>query len=379
MSTPVDFENVEFSSGSNRKVFVNEALTIPIGAAVCYDRTRSVVGQRDHYCSRPTLANELELAGVVVSQGKHTPVGPLQLDVISPETITRGVQVLTDELVAVGDFLSPIPGSFSWGKAVRGRPVFRCTEAFDGTTTAGLVRGDFGFQVISEAEQSGRIVRFFDHFAGAQGVGISTTADVAKFLLAGTSAACVYGDSFGPELAAAQQANGVLSATTNTTNQASVTLNGEPFRLDTGKSVFLRARFALSSLAATTDAFIGLGVTDTDFITAASDYIGFRVANGTLTVRSQKGAAGEISIATGTTLIANEFVEVAILVRNRAAAVCRKDIFVWVNGTQVAYTNNDTDRAEIPDVESLTFIAEVKGSAARTLNIDLVEIGNYVA
>lgn len=378
MSSPVDIENVEFSAAANRKVYVNETSIIPVGAAVCYDRTRSTVGQRDHYCSKPSLTNDLELAGVVTSQGKQQSVGPHQMDIVSLETLTRGVQVLTDENVAVGDFLSPVPGTWYWGKAVRGRPVFRCTEAFDGTTTPGLVKGDFGYQVIQDAEQSGKIVRVFDHFAGAQGMGISGTADATKFVLTGTSATAIYSDSFGPEKSASAQGNGVLTITTNTTNIANLSLNGEPFRLDTGKSAFFRARAAVDVITADSDIFFGLHITDVSYWAGNADQVGVRIVDGAVQVVMQKSTSGLVTIATGVSVAAGDFVEVAILARNRAAAVGKKDLLIWVNGTQISYTNNDTDRAEFPDTESLTFIAEASGSAARALSLDFVEVGNYV-
>lgn len=380
---PVDMLNGTAEPFVTRNVYYNDSVIPLAGSAVFYDRTRSTVEQRNHYVTRATLANAVnDLAGVVVSQGKHTTVGPKVMSIIEIAAMTRGVQVLTDENIAVGDYLAPIPGNASglWGKAVFGTGVFRATEAVDGSgTNPALVTGDLGWNVAAEAEQALKIQRFFDHFNGASGGGVSTTADAAKFLLSGTSAAGAFADDWGPEKVAAQSGSGVLALTTNTTNQANLTLNGEPFRLDAGKSLFMRARFANSSISATTDTFVGVGATDTTQIAGANDYIGFRVANATLTVRAQKGGSGEVSIATGTSLVANEFVDVAILVRNRAAAVGKKEITIWVNGTIVStYTNNDTDRAEIPDDQSLTFIAETVGSAARTLYLDYASIVNYI-
>jgi len=375
---PVDMQNVFTTPQTTRAVYYADSVIPLAGSAVCYDRTRTTVAERDSYVTRPTLSNFQDVAGVVVAQGKHTTVGPKTLEIVPVENMTRGVQVLTDENVAVGDYLAPIPGNTSgyWGKAVAGPGIFRCTEAADGSgTSPALVRGDLGYWIATEAEQATKILRFFDHFASG---GASATADATRYALAGTSAAAAYSDDFGPEKTGAQSGNGVLAITTNTTNQANLALNGEPFRLDAGKSVLLRARFAVSSISATTDAFVGLGATDTTQIAGASDYIGFRLANAALTVRAQKGGSGEATLALSTNMVAAEFMEVAILVRNRAAATAKKEITMWVNGTQISYTNSDTDRAEIPDDQSLTFIAEAVGSAARTLYLDYVSIANYV-
>lgn len=359
-------------------VYVNETLTVPAGAAVCYDRTRTTVGERNYYVNRCTLANFNDLAGVVVSQGKHGITGPVRLGIVPLSSLERGVQVLTDENIAVGDYLAPIPGTFYWGKATIGRPLFRATQAVDGSTTPALVTGDFGLTVATEAELSSKRIDWFDHFNGQAGQGYAA-ADVSKWVLTGTSAAVTYADSFTPsDKTAAQAGLGVLNLTSNTTNQANLTMNGEPFSVGTGKSVFIQARIAVDDISADSDIFLGLHTNDTDYWGGSADQIGIRVVDGAIQLVFQKSTSGAVVVSTGVSLTANEFKTISILARNRAAAVGKKDLYIWVDGTLVSYTNNDTDRAEFPDTESLTIVAEAKGSAARVLRIDSLQVTNYI-
>lgn len=365
---------------TTRQVYYTGTDALYEGYAVCYDVTASEANRSTHV-AKPTLNNCTEFAGVV-APGQTIPSrtsGGTWVNIVSVEgVIARGVNVYTDENLAAGDLLGVIPGEFVLGKCVVGQPVARVLAATDRSTTAGVVNTQFGWiaSTLSPADLASKIVRFFDHFIceGAP----STTADIGKFVLSGTSAAASYQDSLAQAESGASnlKGNGVLRLTTNTTNEASIQLNGEPFTLGVGKSLFFRARIASSSIAAAQQAFIGLLPTDTSPIASLNaDYIGFITATGALNhVYVKDGATGLVTKSTGTTLVASTFVDVAFLVRLKTATSL--DLHIFVDGAEVS---SPTETAtEIPENESLTFTASTIAGDAQSLDIDRVEINNYI-
>ncbi len=366
-----------------KKVLFNGSTTLPIGAAVCYDRTLTDADQRNRYVVKPTFANLNDIAGVVVAvHAGPSQTGPFEASIVPVDGIMRGIQVLTDENVAVGDLLGPIPGSFYWGKNVTGQTCFRVTEAVDGSgTSAALVKGDLGFAAASQVDRDNRIIDFFDHFDGrfvAVAAVASAAAENTPYLLTGTSSTTTFSDSLNAEKStAATRAAGVLSLTSNSTNEANLTLNGEPFGLAAGQALFFEARVTMAAVSAGTG-IVGVGITDTAMATHF-DFAGFKIVNGAISAIFQKGNSGEVAVSTGVTMTAESFNTLSILVRNRGSATGKKDVMLMVDGVVVAYTNNDTDRAEVPDTESLTLIANVVGSAAaQTLRIDRWRVRNYI-
>lgn len=377
-------QGVSFEGRQNyttRRVYANiAALTVLIpGMALCYDSNNATAANRYQYVEKPSLDNIGDFAGVVAPG--NTTTGPGWIYIIEFDGgILRGTTVYTDESIAEGDFLGPIPGSYAFGKCVVGAPLFRATETVDRSTTAGTVTGDFGGQLASHPQWQNRIIRFFDHFDGSKVISApavaNAVADAGTYLLTGTTATAAFADSTGPEAAAALQAQGMVVLTPTTTTQANLTMNGEPFRLDSGKSAFFRGRFCLNDVTTgTTGAFLGLSITDTAFLASKpTDYIGFLVTNAVLAFEYVKdGATGVVTSGTLATLVADTFVEVAFLIRNRGAG--GMSLTVWVNGVEATVTLTAT---EIVDNESLTLVIETKGAEAHILKVDRVEINNYV-
>lgn len=94
----------------------------------------------------------------------------------------------------------------------------------------------------------------------------SSTADAAPFLMSGTSAGLTIEDDLD---------GGVAKLLSNSTNQAVLQGNGEPFRLDAGIDTVFEARVKLAD-ADGQNFFVGLAITDTDpFATSLTDYVGF--------------------------------------------------------------------------------------------------------
>ena len=356
--------------------------TISEGMALCYDSGAGT--NKNWYVVKPSLSNIGDFAGIVNAGSGRT--GPGLVEILPWDgRIYRGVNVYTRENIVAGDLLGPIPGTYEMGHSLFGRPVFRATAALDpGATTpnVNLVNGWYGALFSSAEETSAKILRFSDHFLGMSTVAAAVAnavADQTTYLLTGTNSAAAYVDSLaGPEgTAAAAAASGILKVTTNTTNQANLTMNGEPFRLDANKNLFFRIRAAVDVVSASKKMAFGLGITDTTFNAGHSDALYFLVNAGAVTFGYQKGGAGEVTVtpSPAITVAAGDFHEFAFLARNKGGTNAGKEIQVWVDNTAVSLTLTST---EFPDDQSLTFIAEALGDSAVNMSLDRVEIVNYI-
>ena len=362
---------------TTRQVYYTGTDALYEGYALCYDVTASEANRSVHV-AKPTLNNCVEFAGVV-APGQTIPArtsGGTWVNIIS-------VDVYTDENLAAGDLLGVIPGEFVLGKCVVGQPVARVLAATDRSTTAGVVNVQFGWiaSVLAPSDINSKILRFFDHFAGDGAA--SATADAARYAATLNSGTITFADNLTISdvsgATAAKSGWGTLAITpAAATTETSMQANGEPFSMAVGKSLFFRARVAMSSIAATVQGFIGLLPTDTSPIASLNaDYIGFITATGAVNhVYVKDGTTGLVTKSTGTTLVADTFVELAFLVRLKTASSL--DLHIWVDGAEVA---SPTETAtEIVDNESLTFTASAIDSASGqpVLRLDRVEINNYI-
>lgn len=366
---------------TTRQVYYTGTDALYEGYAVCYDVTASAAN-RDTYVAKPTLNNSVEFAGVV-APGQTIPArtsGGTWVNIISVEgAIARGVNVYTDENLAVGDLLGVIPGEFVLGKCVVGQPVARVLAATDRSTTAGVVNVQFGWvaSVVSPSEINSKVVRFFDHFV-SEGAA-SATADAAKYAATLNSGSIAFLDA----LTAAENTTaggtgcGVLACTPTSTTETTFQLNGEPFSIATGQNIFFRARVACKTVVNATN-YIGLSITNTTpIVTPGSDFVMFRMAAGGALTLVYDSTAGSPITSTPTQSLANlVFRELSFMIRKRKASTF--DIKYWIDG--VAYTATVT-AASVPDVKSLSFIASAKDStvgANAAMYIDRVEINNYI-
>lgn len=371
--TPITFtRNVYFNAPNNTD-------TITEGMALCWDVTAATVN-RNVYVTKPTLLNSSEFCGVVAPGVRQTGSGWVEV-LIADGVLARGVNVYTDENITAGDLLGVIPGEYALGKVVVGRAVARAIESQDRTTTAGLVNTHFGCVegCLSPADVSSKVNRFFDHFA-SEGAA-SQTADAGRYAATLNSGTVTFLDGMtiveSGIVTAAKSGYGVMTVQPTSTTETSIQLNGEPFSINAGQSLFFRARISTKLIASTTTGMIGIAVTDTSPVASApSDFISFNIgASGALTFVYDSTAGSSVTSTPSVNLVAATFREVAFLVRKRASG--KFDLKYWIDGT--AYTPTIT-AASVPDAESLTFTAGIIDSsngALTCLNIDRVEINHY--
>lgn len=368
------------------RVYFNDAVVPPVGGAVCFDRTQSTFDLRNAYVTKPTLGNIVDFAGIVLETGNERSAGPGYV-IIAPvdHGVLRGISVLTDENVTAGDFLGPIPGSYSLGKAILGPIAFRATESVNGSATAALVRGDLGPAAYFGSDILSRMINIFDHFEQGGAMAVATPG-IARYNIFGTSAAAAFQSGMYAEQAtAALRASGVLRITSNTTNNAGIALPGEPFGCPVGSSIFYRTRVAISTaIAANFSCCFGLGlVADVANVTqtamAVNDFVGFASLSGAAwSVQYQKGASGLVAATIGAVPVINQFTEFAFLMRNKATgtAAGNKELYFWQDGVLLSHTPTLT---EFPDDQSFSAQFDCIGSSANTLDIDRLEIRQYIS
>jgi len=341
------------------QVYYTGLSLLKAGDALHYDWDASDTSVQNYNVEDPSLNNSGHFAGVVADgQTSSNLQGPCLVNIEVPTNVPVITTVRSNLSITAGDLLAPLPGTRTWAKWCGiGRPLAQALETVDRSTTAGRVRVRYGNLNLSESFLASKCTRFFDDFLGfAEPV----AADVGTYLLSGTSVAASFTDDI---------AGGVLGIVTNTTNNGQIALNGEPFSLAANKTCWFRARFKVSSIASTTNTFVGLSITDTAyFSTKPNDYMGFESNDGVLTFNYVKdGTTGVVSQSTGVTLVADTFVDVAFFFDGNG------NVYIYVNETQVAHTTTTT---EIVNDEALTLIADVVGGAARTLSLDRWEVGN---
>lgn len=341
------------------QVYYTGSSLLKAGEALCYDWDASDSSVRNYNVEDPSLNNIGHFAGIVADgQTAANLQGPCLVQIEIPSGYPATTAVRTNLSITAGDLLAPIPGSRTLAKwCGLGRPLLQATETIDRSTTAGRCTVRYGNLNLADSVLAAKATRHFDDFLGLTD---SVAADVGTYLLSGTSVAASYSDDI---------AGGVLAILTNTTNNGQIAMNGEPFSLAAGKTSWFRARFKVSSIASTTNTFLGLSITDTAyFSTKPTDYMGFESNDGVLTFNYVKdGTTGVVSVSTGVTLVADTFVDVAFFFDGNG------NIYIYVNETQVAHTATTT---EIPNDEALTLVADVVGGAARTLSIDRWEVGS---
>lgn len=376
---------------------ISASHTITEGMALFYDRTNSTEDRQDYYVGQCTLNNIADFAGVVASG--QTLTGPGEIKIYEYAGGQGMIDVATDESVSSGTLLGPVPGSYYLGRCAIVQPVARCVEAVDRSATAGVVRCVYGQGIPHDSR--GKIAAFFDDFFFGGGTTPTTAAaDLGKYVLTGGNSTISQADALAGESSldsAAKRANGVLSIGTATTGfEGNLQLNGEPFSMRPQTSLFFRARVAPVTIPATAQIFLGLNLAAaTDFTDATStDYIGFLFEGTTLKfIYAKDGTSTAVETRTGATSVtvsgitgtANQFEEVAFLVRNRETSVAttKKELQIWTKQSGVwTLQSHTTVGASICDNESLTVAASLDNSAddaAVAINLDYWEVLNALA
>jgi len=352
-------------------VYYTGSDTLKPGQVLCYDSNYAGytagttaenltenIRRRASYVEKPGLDNLDHIAGYVAF-GQPNLTGPRVIKIIPFEgQIDRAAVLYGNLSFTAGDLLGLAPGSYNISKWTVGPVLGMVQETVDRSTTAGTVRAWFGALQISESQKAAKCVRFFDDFTGDKQAG---AADVNAYLISGTSASMPFADDTN---------GGVGVITMSTTNIAGIQLNGEPFVCQANKPLFFRARVAASSISATSADFVGVAITDTS-LTASdpSDYVAFKTANGVLTLESRKASGTKATLATGTTLVAATFTDLAFYWDGNAT------FYAWQDGTALTVTQPAS--TAIPTTEALTASAERGGNVSgATLSIDRWEIAN---
>ena len=230
-------------------VFYNGTDTLKKGQLVCYQRnysgsgvTATDVSRRNYYVQKPNYTNRGWPAGWVNKLPRETGVaGEIEIIPVGGEA-THEIEVWTDENIPYGDVRCVCPGDSA------------AIESQDRSTTSGTVKCVIGrFAIPDAATLSAKRIQWFDDFTGRFTAGATTALgvnDVTSYVTEGTTVTSIFADSLGPDQATAGKlAAGALRVTSTTTSTGQLRQNGEPYRIDVGKSVFFRCRFATEEVA----------------------------------------------------------------------------------------------------------------------------------
>lgn len=364
---------------------VNGTDTLKEGYALCLDFDNATTGtapewdRRVHQCEKPTLQNLRYFLGVIhpmhVGNANDVADSVKEFNIIrASEGKTPGVNVWTNLNVAVGEFLAPMPGSYAFGAPVCHPPVFRCIEAADRSSTAGLVMGEFGIIQPIAGELESQIMSVWNDFVGAAEP--SATDDLTAWLLEGTNT---------PVAALIDEQNGVLRLTTGGTsgNESSIQLNNECVSLASGNQVYFKARVKFGSYVATSgdiSGIIGFALQLTSVYnatTTSANWVAFTVetaavsGGGTGATPSANILASLGKDATFTNVdtgvdIDNGWHTYEIVIDRPNAQV-----LFYIDGVLVV---TQTTLTNLPDDELLTPVVEVETieTATATCDIDLI-------
>jgi len=370
--------------------------TLENGMAVAYDHDASTTEARERNVEKPSYKNLMAggFAGIVVDAPSGGYVGngsSLKITVIPAEGITeRGINVLTDQNVAAGDFLAPIPESYYFGRAVFGpfakAPVFRAGEAINGSTTAALVSGQYRYTHSWDVEA--KTFRVWNDFDGQTPIFLGG-ATPAEFELPGLvlSGATVAGEW-------TADGGGRVALTPTTTTIAQLNVGGVaagtasaasllPFKLEAGKSCFVRGRVNFGVGAVDNAAFFGLSISGATVSNAAvpatDDYIGFFKKvddDGSLFFATNRDNGTDNLSDTAINTTADQMVEVAFLVVNRVSgdAASATTVYVWVDGVLTNTLTSAAINALINKDEGMGLVfAGIDGAAAVVIEADYYE------
>lgn len=364
--------------------------TIRPGYAMCFDLSQSSANNREKYVTKPSWSNLIAkngFAGIVQSVGTLTAAGR-QINLIPFDGRRyNNVNVFTDENVAAGDLLGPIPDSYYFGRAVCGNAVFEAWAASDRSATAGLANGRFG--PVDPAIVAAKTYRIFHDFDGTAPIFLGG-ATPAEFALPGLM---VSGTSVGAQYTA--DAGGRLALTPNTTNIAQLNVGGIaagtastpsllPITLSAGISCFFRARVNFGVGAVDNDVFCGLAIAGacvTDgTVPALDDYLGFYMqgdSSALINIATNRDNGTDNVTSTGTTQVADAVHDLAFLVRNRVSgdAAGATVIQVYVDGALTNTLSSAAVNALINKDEAMgPVFAGIGGASAVVIEIDRLEV-----
>lgn len=365
--------------------------TIRPGYAMCFDTSKSSANDREKYVTKPSWSNLVSrnaFAGVVDSLGPVTAAGR-QINLIPWDgRMYRNVNVYTDENVAAGDLLAPIPDSYYFGRAVVVDPVFEAWAASDRSVTAGLVNGCVGR--VNDNLTISRISRHVDHFRAPnvdKVVANVATGTAGHYLLNGTTAVASLATNGSTP---AGTGIGELSVVGTTTTIGQIQQAGAQWKATAGRSIFCRQRVKIDDIS-DEDWFFGLGtpptvsagvltavpqVTSAGTAPAGTDYMGFFFdatggTNTNLNFNIRKASGTQQYVSMGLAFVNDTYIDLAFLARNRLTGTTAgyKTVQVYVNGTLITTFNSATQAAAFPDTVPLAWaMSGITGGCVGTID-----------
>lgn len=369
--------------------------TLKNGMALCYDHDASTAAAREANVEKPSLAALLagQFAGIVTGapptgttgNGSSTRISILPWIPGCPGY--RNLDVQTDQNVAAGDILGPVPESYYFGFGViPGCALFRAAEAQNRSVTAGIVNG--AMQQFRYDEIAGKIFRQFHHFDGSLPItlGGATPAETKYpgLLVSGATVAIAGTADVGGRMA--------LTPTTTTIAQlnsggiAAFTASGAdllPYTLSAGKSIFVRGKVNFGVGAVDNSAFFGLSITgaatSNAAVPATDDYLGFFKKvddDGSLFFATNRDNGTDNLTDTGINTVADTMYEVAFYAVNRVSgdAAEATKVYAYVNNALVATLSSAAINALINKDEGMALVLSgIDGAAAVVLEIDYWE------
>jgi hypothetical protein len=261
-----------------------------------------------------------------------------------------GVKVWTEQNIAIGDILGPMPGSRSfWKYCGFGRSLFRSNEAADRSTTAGTVWGDYGYDIgrhpMDNADQAPRSVLY--ELGNNVATSMVGAAAGGAALSAGDWVCTVGAGGAGgnEQVGAGVYAAGDTSFGIQTDNGAGdhtqLQLRGAVCEPDKDCFAMYIKGLKIEDVS-TSDFFAGWGTVVADITgTSPSDHIAFTQLNGgasnNVDLDYAKDGGAETSVDTGTDFADGTEVDLFFYfdVDNSA-------IYCWVDGAQVTNSNLTT-------------------------------------
>lgn len=353
-----------------KKVYYTGADTLIPGQLLCFDWDNASASsslttaaqltenlrRRAVYVEKPKLDNMEFIAGYVQG-GQSNLTGPCWVNVVAPETMNREADVYTNLSITAGDLLGIAPGSYFVSKWTVGPVLGVALQTIDRSATSGLVRCYWGTPITSHLTDDYKASKrfgFFDDFAGP-----NQSSSAANGALAGFNTYIATGISSTQPIGvgATDGPGGKLKLTTDSTGSrpSSIQQNGEPYILAANKPCFFRARVTKDSIAATSQGFCGLSITDTSLNASdPTDYIAFKAATAILTLETRKASGTKATLATGNAWVAGTFKDLAFYWDGNAS------IYAWEDGVAMAVTQAAAAISALP----LTLSAEVYDTAA---------------
>lgn len=250
--------------------YIDTSETVKPGYAVCYAASPSTAEDDGALVEKPSVSNVVRtggnggFAGVIISAA-DVREGSRRKVVYAPwqGTPVQNTTVLTDRSITEGDVLGPVPGSWYFRKSPFAAG-FIARETVDRSSTAGTVRGDFGYDP--------NIVEAFNEQVWSEKISWSQRANTATSDVNGAHVVADAGGVQGLDIASGKLS---IRSDGDDNDEAYVGFTDKVLKCDPNKPWWVEGIVDLTE-AATDDANFVWGVTSTSPASLAN----FLVDNG---------------------------------------------------------------------------------------------------